>query len=110
MLNEGMQRRAHDRISVNLEAKLNCGTRTNNGVVRNISEKGMLIVTKLDFPFDICFDLLLPSTDEILNVPVKICRLERSKGDYDRIGVEVTDFLRSYLDYVSQLRASINGF
>ncbi len=103
-----MQRRFYERIDTQLEAKFYCGTKVNFGVIRNISENGLFISTKIDFPVNINFDLLIPSSDEIISIPVKISRLERSNGVCSGIGVEVVDPPPVYLQYVSDLRASIN--
>jgi len=104
-----MQRRAFARIDVKLEAQFDCGAKTSTGIITNISENGMFIHTKLDFPFDINFDLLIKSVNGIINIPVKISRLERSRGNHEGIGVEVVGPPPIYLNYVNKLKASMNA-
>lgn len=99
-----MQNRAYERIYVQLEAMYHCGVRINSGIVTNISENGMFIHTKLDLPFDINFELIIPSSKGALNFPVKIIRIEKSNGVYNGIAVEIATPSQSYLDYVSTLR------
>jgi hypothetical protein len=104
-----MQRRAHDRVQTQLEAKFYCGTKVNFGVITNISKNGLFISTNVNFPVNINFDLLIPSNDELITIPVKISRLARSNGECSGIGVEVIDPPQKYLDYVSQLMAGPNS-
>lgn len=103
-----MQRRAYSRIDVTLDARFECGAKTTTGIITNISENGMFIHTKLDFPFDINFDLLIKSNTVLLNVPVKISRLERSQENHEGIGVEVVGSPHSYVEYVRKLKESVN--
>ena len=106
---ECMHDRAYERINVRLEAMYHCGVRINSGIVTNISENGMFIHTKLDLPFDVNFELIIPSNEGALNFPVKIIRIEKSNGVYDGIGVEIADHSQSYLDYVRTLRTLGRG-
>ncbi len=104
-----MQNRAYDRIHVQLEAMYHCGVKNNKGIVKNISENGLFIRTKMDFPFDINFDLIIPSSKGSLHFPVKINRLVKSDGEYNGIGLEIADQSETYLDYVNSLRTSMGS-
>ena len=104
-----MQRRAYNRVRTQLEAKFYCDDKVNFGVITNVSENGLFINTKIDFPVNISFDLLIPLDDALLSIPVKISRLARSKGECSGIGVEVIDPPQNYLVYVGQLRAETNS-
>ncbi len=100
-----MQKRAFDRIPVNLEVLYFCGSMIHNGTITNLSEKGMFISTKMDFPFDSSFELLIPLNNEILNVPVKVKRIVKTDNFYDGIGVELLNPLPNYLRFVNNLRS-----
>ncbi len=104
-----MQNRAYNRISVQLDAMYYCGIMIYSGIVTNISENGLFMHTKLDFPFHINFEMIMPSNKGILNFPVKLTRLEKFEGIYNGIGVQISAPPQSYLDYISNLRASIGS-
>lgn len=104
-----IQRRAYPRIDIKLEAQFDCGAKTTSGIITNISENGLFINTKLLFPFDINFNLLIQAKDNILNVPVKISRLVRDQGNHEGLGVEVVSPPPMYLEYVNKLKASLNA-
>ncbi len=99
-----MQRRQAKRINVKIEAMFHCGNKVCNGVVTNISEKGMFIDTKLVFPVDMNFDLIIPFRDSRLRFPVKITRLQKAQGKYVGLGLEIAGSHEHYIDYVSKLR------
>ncbi len=103
-MKESMQRRAYERVRTHLEAKFYCGTKVIFGVIRNISENGLFIKTKVDFPVNINFDLLIPYDNELMTLPVRISWLARSDGECRGLGVEVIDPPQYYLDYVNNLR------
>ena len=101
-----MQNRTFDRICVELDVMYYCGTIINSGIITNISENGLFIHTKLEFPFNVNFELIMPSNTGILNFPVEISRLEKHHGRYNGIGVRIADPSPSYLAYIGTLRTS----
>ena len=61
---------------------------------------------KISFPFKTQFEMLIPLNDNMLNVPVKVTRITKTKRFYDGIGVELLKPSRNYLKLVRRLRTS----
>lgn len=92
-------------MSVNISVRFSCSNDEYNGTVSNLSEKGMFICTdKMCFPFDSEFNLIFPVEDQLLNLPVKVCRITKTADRYDGIGIELLNLPQTYLDYVGSLR------
>lgn len=73
----------------------------------NLSEVGMFIMTnRMSFPFDSDFDIQLHTGNEILHIPVKVTRIDKSGDHYDCIGVTIPAPSQSYLQFVKSLRSS----
>ena len=100
-----LKRRAFERIPASLEFhSLNVNY---FGVVTDISENGMFIRSqKISFPFKSQFEILIPLNERMLNIPVKVTRLTKSKDFYDGIGVELLKPTRNYLNLVKKLRSA----
>ena len=101
-----MQRRAHERIPVDLKVRYFLGDTACNGTVKNLSEKGMYINTVIDFPFDSNFELILPLNDEVMKISVVIRRVVKSKEGYEGMGVELLEPPDNYLRFVNELRVA----
>jgi hypothetical protein len=102
------EKRTSERIHTNVEVRFFCGNMFYSGVIKNISEQGMFISTKRCLPFDSQFEILFRSESEILKVPVKVSRIEKTEGFYDGMGVELLDKPRSYLVYLNQLKSPLS--
>lgn len=102
-----MQRRAFERIPVNIKVRFDSCNTDYYGTIKNISENGMYISTnKMLFPFDSTVELIIPSEDNFLKVPVKVVRMTKSDDVFDGIGVTLTSDNRNYLEFVKALKAA----
>lgn len=102
-----MEKRAYNRISVNLDAKICCGNRSYGGTVTNISEKGMFISTEeMYFPFDSQMEVVLPFKEQELRIPVSLRRMEMYPDSHDGIGVEFSGISEEYFQFIDSLRSS----
>ena len=99
-----MDKRAFERISANLEVNYYCGNTVCHGTVTNLSEKGMFINTKIEFPFDLNFDLHISLDKEFLKTAVTVKRIVRTDNYYGGIGVELSDPYRNYLEFLQRLK------
>ena len=102
-----MQKRAFERIPVDFKVRYFCGDNALNGTVTDLSENGMFIDTKLDFPFDSNCDLVLPLNDQVMKLSVIIKRVVKSKGIYKGMGVELVNPPENYLQLVNELRLAL---
>ena len=99
-----MQRRAFERIPVDLKVRYFCGDASCHGTVTDLSENGMFIDTTLDFPFQSNFELILPLNDELLKMSAMIKRVVKDNGVYKGMGIEILAPPESYLQFVNELR------
>ena len=99
-----MKKRTVDRIPANLEAKFSWSEKINSGTVADLSENGMLINTRMCPPVRANFDVFISLEEDILKVPVKVCRLVRKGRLPDAVGVEISNPPRRYLDFIDSLR------
>jgi hypothetical protein len=84
----------------------NCNT-TYSGIVRNLSKNGLLInVKEMCFPFESEFEILMYVHNDILNIPVKLLRIQMSPHGYDGLGVELIDPPQKYIDFIERIRSS----
>ncbi len=100
-----MQKRKFDRINLNLKVKFFCDDILCSGVINNFSEKGMLIRTKMSFPFDGRFDIFILLKDQLLKVPVEIIRLSKADRHYDIMALEVLGHPQEYNAFVSAMKS-----
>ena len=99
-----MEKRAFERVQANLEVNYFCGNTVCHGTVTNFSEKGMFINTKIEFPFDLNFELHISLDKEIFKAPVVVKRIVRTDNYYGGIGVEIIKPDRNYLEFIDKLR------
>lgn len=102
-----MQRRAFERIAADLRANFFCGNTIFRGTVTNLSENGMFVKTKMCFPFDSMFEILIPLKEEVLKVPVKVSRIEKAEDFYDGMGVKVLNPPQNYIEFVRRLKSAL---
>jgi hypothetical protein len=101
-----LERRACERIPVNIDVKFYCCNRVYVGTVANLSEKGMFInITDMSFPLDIQFEIMIPDKGKTLRVPVNLNRIEMSPTSRDGIGVELLNPPEEYLKFIKSLKS-----
>lgn len=105
------EKRAYRRIPADLQARVLYGNLIYSGKVTDISENGMFINTKMTFPVNVVFLLVILVNDSVIKVPIKVKRAVRSEKDHsvngsNGIGVELVNTPQGYLDYVSDCKAA----
>ena len=101
-----MGKRNFERTLVNIKITFICCNKVHSGTITNLSRNGMFINTdEMCFPFDSQLDVLIPSNNGSLRVPVNLNRLTMSPDSNDGIGVEITDPPPHYLDFLNDLKS-----
>ncbi len=100
-----MEKRAFKRLSVDLQARVLFGNIIYTGKVSDLSENGMFINTKINFPLETLLLTVVLLENETLNIPVKIKRVVKATehtGNNSRsgLGVKIQGPQQDYLDYV----------
>ncbi len=102
-----MEKRAYERITTSLEVRFFYGIQLCSGIVTNCSENGMCINSSMCLPFDTRIELLIPFKEDVLKVPVKVKRLEKTDVAYEKMGVELLYSLPKYLELVNILKPTL---
>lgn len=101
-----MQRRASERIPSNFTVRFSCCNCDYEGTVLNLSENGMFITTdRMSFPFDRHLEILVETGREILKVPVKVMRIDKSRDYYDCLGVTLPEPSQKFIGFVKDLKS-----
>jgi Tfp pilus assembly protein PilZ len=104
-----MEKRAFERLPVNLQARLFYGNMVYSGIVTNLSEKGMFISTKMGFFIESALVIVIQLSNNSLKVPIRVRRTVKANRSPEfavesGVGVEVFNASQEYLDYVSSCR------
>ncbi len=108
-LNIHPEKRAYRRMPANLQARLFYGNLIYTGTVTNLSENGMFISTKVKFPVNSVFIMLVLVNDHALKIPIKVRRMVAPENNYCPdcgMGVELVNVPQNYLDYVTGYQSS----
>ncbi len=104
-----MERRALKRIPSDVKASFFCNETDYFGTITDMSENGMYIKTdKISFPIESLVDINIGIKTMLLKLPVKICRLSKSRDVYDGMGVRVLHPVYEYLEYVKTLKSTLS--
>lgn len=103
------ERRACRRYPSCLPARLVYGALMYTGKITNLSQNGMFVSTRVRFPVNASFTVILLLNDRAVQIPIRTRRTVRSARDCsspgnDGIGVEILEAPRSYLDHVCRCR------
>ena len=98
------EKRISGRVPVRIE--IHCFDIHYFGTITNISANGMYITSKqISFPLASQFDVCIPVNGNELKVHVRICRITKSNGYYDGMGVEILSPSQRYSDFIDRLPA-----
>lgn len=102
-------KRAYERIQARVPIKFLYDNHSYTGTIVNLSENGMFIRTDTRlYYYKSKFTVLIPLAIGVVVVPVKVCRLVQSEGSYDSMGVTLLDLPRQYIDFLENLKYSLN--
>ncbi len=109
-----MEKRAFERLPVNLQARMFFGNMIYSVKVTDISENGMFINTKINFALNSIVLTILLLDNDTIKMPVIIKRIEKSdnglSGNSRRgLGSEVYQTNKEYNDYVSLCKKALSS-
>ncbi len=114
-----MQRRVSKRLPASVQARLLRGSTVYPGVVRNLSEDGMFISTRMELPVNSIFQVAIFVNGNVLTITVSVRRSVKTHGFNDwthfndwkngrnGMGVRLLNLPHTYLEYVNSLESSI---
>ena len=106
-----MEKRAFERVAVKLQARLFYGNMVYTGLVTNISEKGMFICTKMQFPVHARLITALKAGDFTYQLTIKIRRTVRPGShpvclEDAGLGVLLLNPPGEHIDFLTEARSS----
>ena len=99
-----MQRRALERININLNSRLFHGHKFYCGTVLNLSEKGAFIWSRGYVPVDNVFVLLVRVKHELILLILKVRWIIKTEGFFNGMGAEILNPKKDYLRLLKVLR------
>ena len=102
-----MNKRAWERIDVNVDAHICCEPYLFQGRIINISEEGVCIHTTMCFPCETKCTLLIPGNDGMLEVQALVTWLSKRDGFNDTMGFELLKPSTNYVEFINSLRQSL---
>jgi len=103
-----MEKRVNKRIRFDREIIFSTGDVKRFGTLTNCSETGMYIKNKISSSFDCLYEVLIPMEKDVLKVPVKVVRVDKSNYFYEGVGVELLGYPPKYLEFVKNLEFAMN--
>ncbi len=106
------EKRAFERFPVKLDARLFFGNLIYSGKVTDLSQGGMFVNTKVKFPVNSEFMMVVLVNKRTVKIPVRVKRREKSENTYNLtarngIGVELVDSPQMYMDFVDNYKSVI---
>jgi hypothetical protein len=102
-----MIERNPERINTNIHVKYFYYNELRSGIITNLSEKDMYMKTNPCFPCIAIFEVLIPSENEVLKVPVKIIRMHKEGNDEVGMKLKLLEQTKKYLNFVNALKFSL---
>jgi hypothetical protein len=99
------EKRFYTRMPSKIKVRFYSNDTDYSGTIMNISEDGMFItIGKVAFPFDSNLVIFIRRKEMLIKVPVKVCRLTKTKNVFDGMGVQVINPDPDYLKFVRSLK------
>jgi hypothetical protein len=104
--NKGIkEKRTSKRIPTHFLVNFFNGDSFHYGLVTNLSEKGIYFIAGADLSSELNIEVSIPLKEEMLKVPVKINRTERTGYLYDGFGAELSNSSQDYIEFLRNKNA-----
>ena len=111
-----IEKRAHERFSVDMEVSIFHFTERYSGTIKDISKSGMYIESDTALLFNSKHDIhsyllsklkvFITHNNNVLGVPVRVKRLVKDGDSYIGMGVMLLDPSQPYMDFMNSLTLS----
>ena len=98
-----MEKRVNKRIEANKEIIFTSDKTKRYGTLVNCSEKGMYIKPSISTSVNSVYEIRIPMKKEVVKIPGRVVRIEKSGDCYEGFGLELMQFPKSYLKYLIRL-------
>ena len=104
-------RRAYERFPAKIDARLFFGNLIYTGKITDLSQSGMFVSTRVGFPVNSEFLMVVLVNDRTIKIPVKVRRKVKNENGYSSgnngIGVELVDSPQQYMDFIDNYKSVI---
>jgi len=100
-----VNKRACERAPSGLIVKFSLDGNMCQGIIKNVSERGMCIETGSCPPCESTVKLRIHSGKEHLEIPVKVRRKEKADRFYDIMGVEFVRPTKKIMEFINRFKA-----
>jgi hypothetical protein len=101
-----MERRASERIPINLYVRFYCNKMWHTGIVTNLSKSGMGIDTRKRFPLKSKFEIIIASQEATMKVPVTVSRLMENGDPFCGMGTKIVEHPANYIRLIDNARSA----
>ncbi len=99
-----MERRSHERLPSKVKARMFYGNIFYTGKVTDLSEKGVFVSTKMNFPLNTVFILVVLVNNHTLKILSRVKRALRAEYDRDGaksgMGIELLSPPLEYMEFI----------
>ncbi len=103
-----MERRSHERVLAKVKARMFYGNIFYSGMVTDLSEKGVFVSTKMNFPPNSVFILVVLVKNQSIKILGRVKRALRADGDESNMkrgmGIELLSPPHEYTSFVRDCR------
>ncbi len=104
-------RRAYERFPAKINARLFFGNLIYTGKITDLSQSGMFVSTRVGFPVNSEFLMVVLVDDRTIKIPVKVRRKVKNENGNSSanngIGVELVESPQQYMDFIDNYKSVI---
>ena len=102
-----MEKRAFERIPIHLNVRVLSGGSLHNGLMTNLSEQGMYVITGAHLSSGLNIEVFIPFNDDQLKVPIKIVRTKKTGYLFDGFAAELLNSSQDYMEFAHSHNAPL---
>lgn len=102
-----MEKRSTKRVPAGIKATLFHGNLFYSGTILNFSEKGIFIKTKIYFPPESMFVMIVrPEEKLLIRTIARVKRVTETRNSLCGMGIELVDPPVNYLDHIKRMKTA----
>ena len=96
-----LERRAHKRLPVKIQARFFLGSRVFSGIITSISKRGIFLNTATLLPENFVLEIIVVLNDQTLQFPIKVKRVSKHEEfcSMTGVGAEILYVSKRWTDY-----------
>lgn len=103
-----MEKRSCERIDANIEVRFSYGYIFYNGIIVNMSQRGLFIRTKNRLPDNSVLLIFFRLGNDLLKLLARVKHLEKSNKKYEGMGIELLNPQKEYFQFLESMKPTCN--